>query len=88
MGWLSKILGIVTSGASAATGFPAWVGNLVLNFVWKKLVAWWKSLMRDKADQKEAAKEADDDMKKAEAITPESSIQEQKDAAKDALKHL
>ncbi len=73
---------------SLVTGPWGWVANLFLDYVWKYASKFIKALLKDKKDQAEERKEADDDMAKADALTDHSSKKEQEDAAKDALRHL
>lgn len=60
----------------------------ILDWLWAKLASIAAKYATDKRNEKAAEDQAAEDMKKAEALTPDSSIEEQRKAADDAFSHL
>lgn len=79
---------ILAKLGSLASGPLGWLANLFLDYVWKKITAAIRQAAKDKANTEAAKKQAEEDMKKADALTENSTKQEQRDAADDAFKHL
>lgn len=87
--FLSKLAGLASGAGSKLIAGPlGWIVNLLFSFLYNKLIEWVKRVQKDKANTAEAAKRAEDDMKKADALTDKSTKQEQRDAADDAFKHF
>lgn len=60
----------------------------LFQFLLDKITAFFAMIRRDSESRAKEEAQANQDMKKAESLKPDSSQKEQEDAANDAFKHL
>ncbi|CAK0739652.1 hypothetical protein CCP2SC5_1020023 [Azospirillaceae bacterium] len=78
----------ILSALTGVSGPIGWIANIILNFFWGKAVSAIQSAEKDKANHEANAAQAEQDIKKAQELKPDSTEKDVDDAIDDELSHF